>query len=81
MMTDTEIRVKGIMALSASLGAVEAERFITLILRETFDYTRWQRTLFEDQGVDAISEAATRHRNQQAEQIGGGNSAALRASP
>ena len=66
-MTDTEIRVKGITALSASLGSVEAERFIALILREPFDYTRWQRTLFEDQSVDAISAAAVRHRSQQAE--------------
>ncbi len=67
MMTDTEIRVKGIMALSASLGSVEAERFIALILREPFDYTLWQRTLFEDRSVAEINGAAMNHRNQKAE--------------
>ena len=68
LMTDTEIRVKGIAALSATLGSVEAERFIALILREPFDYTRWQQTLFEDRSVAAISSAATRRRDQRAEQ-------------
>ena len=67
MMTDTEIRVKGMTALSTSLGSVEAERFISLVLREPFDYTRWQSTLFKDQSLEALSESATKHRNQQAE--------------
>jgi hypothetical protein len=37
MRTDTEIRVEGVRALTSALGSVEAERFITLILREPFD--------------------------------------------
>lgn len=73
MMTDTEIRVRGITALSSSLGSVEAERFIALILREPFDYTRWQSTLFEGQSVDFLSDAASRHRTNQAEQADAGN--------
>ena len=64
MMTDTEIRVKGIAALSSTLGSVEAERFIALILREPFDYTRWQRDLFEGLSVADISSAANHRRNQ-----------------
>ncbi|MFZ1344509.1 hypothetical protein [Thiothrix eikelboomii] len=36
-LTDTEIRVNGITALIASWGEVQAERFISLILREPFD--------------------------------------------
>jgi len=66
MMTDTEIRVKGIAALSSTLGSVEAERFIALILREPFDYTRWQRNLFDGLSVAAISSAANQRRNQKA---------------
>ncbi len=58
MMTDTEIRVKGVAALADSLGSVEAERFITLMLREPFDYTKWRKNLFEDRTVDEISAAA-----------------------
>jgi hypothetical protein len=68
MMTDTEIRVKGVAALSSSLGSVEAERFIALISREPFDYTRWHQNLFENLSVDAISTAATSRRNKKAGQ-------------
>ncbi len=69
-MTDTEIRVKGIAALFATLGSVEAERFIALILREPFDYTNWQQSLFGDRSVATISSAAASRRNQLAEQDG-----------
>lgn len=58
MITDTELRVKGVEALMASLGSVGAERFIALIQREPFDYTKWQRALWEDQSVEEISRAA-----------------------
>lgn len=58
MRTDTEIRVDGLHALVAVLGAVEAEKFISLILREPFDYTKWQRHLWNDRNVVEISKAA-----------------------
>lgn len=58
MRTDTELRVDGLRALAEALGAVEAERFVTLILREPFDYTQWQRTLWPDKTVGEISAAA-----------------------
>jgi hypothetical protein len=58
MITDTEVKVKGIKALLDSLGSVDAERFISLIQREPFDYTKWQRTLWEGQSVDEISRNA-----------------------
>jgi hypothetical protein len=45
------------------LGIVEAERFITLILREPFDYTQWQRQLWADRSVDALSKTAMAMRN------------------
>lgn len=65
MMTDTEIRVKGVKALSDSLGSVEAERFISLILREPFDYTFWRQDLFNDKSIDEISTAASELRSNQ----------------
>ena len=51
MITDTEIKVKGLRALSNALGEVEAERFISLILKEPFDYSQWQKDLFAGQSV------------------------------
>ena len=44
--------------MSKSLGTVEAERFIALILRESFDYTKWRQPLFEDRDIEEISSAA-----------------------
>ena len=63
MSTDTEVRIRGFRALVEALGTVEAERFITLILREPFDYTQWQRQLWADRSVDELSKAAMAMRN------------------
>lgn len=41
MITDTEIKLKGLEVLINKLGIVEAERFVSLIMREPFDYTKW----------------------------------------
>jgi hypothetical protein len=65
MSTDTEVRIRGLRALVDALGTVEAERFITLMLREPFDYTRWQRHLWADKSVDEISKAAMTLRSAQ----------------
>ena len=58
MITDTEIKLKGIHLLSEYLGDVEAERFIALIQREPFDYTKWRQTLGEDLSIEEISRKA-----------------------
>ena len=64
MITDTEIKIKGIEALIAELGEVQAERFISLIMREPFDYTKWQRNLWPDKSIEEISKAAMRRHSQ-----------------
>jgi len=48
MITDTEIRIKGVRVLFEALGEVEAETFIYLIMRERFDYMERQRRLLID---------------------------------
>jgi len=58
MSTDTELRIRGLHALVEALGPVEAERFITLMLREPFDYTKWQRQLWVEKRVDELSKTA-----------------------
>ncbi len=62
MRTDNEIRVHGLRALVDNLGTVEAEKFISLILREPFDYTKWQQHLWNDRTVAEISNAAMKSR-------------------
>lgn len=61
MKTDTVLRQEGMRILSDSLGLVEAERFISLIIREPFDYTEWQRTLFKDMPIEELCEKAQKH--------------------
>jgi hypothetical protein len=58
MITDTELKVNGLNVLSKELGLVEAERFITLILREPFDYTAWSKDLFDGMSVKESSQRA-----------------------
>ena len=62
MKTDTIIRNEGMEILSKYLGMVEAERFIMLIQREPFDYTKWQETLFENMTIEEISKNAAEYR-------------------
>ncbi len=58
MITDTEIKLKGIKLLSETLGDIETERFIALIQREHFDYTKWRQDLDEDLTIEEISKKA-----------------------
>ena len=58
MITDTEIRTKGVQILAQHLGNIEMERFIALIQREPFDYTQWRQELEEEDSIEAISEKA-----------------------
>lgn len=67
MITDTEIKAKGMHVLAKYLGDVEAERFIALIQREPFDYTKWRQDqdMDEDLSIEEISRKAMalRHKN------------------
>ena len=59
MITDTEIKIKGFEVLVNTFGKVDAERFISLVMREPFDYTKWQQNLWEDKTIAQISRAAS----------------------
>lgn len=63
MMTDEELKVQGVHALIAALGEVQAERFVSLLTRAPFDYTKWQASLWPDLGVEELSREAMRLRN------------------
>jgi len=62
MKTDTLIRNEGMEVLAKNLGMIEAERFIMLIQKEPFDYTKWQENLFENMSVEEISRKAAEYR-------------------
>jgi hypothetical protein len=63
MRNDALIRTEGMKALSSQLDIVEVERFITLLLREPFDYTDWQKDLYDGKTVDEIGQDAMQHWN------------------
>lgn len=48
MKTDAVIKQEGINALISQLGYVDAERFIVLITKEPFDYTKWREQALDD---------------------------------
>lgn len=56
--TDSVVRTEGMKILLNGLGRVDAERFISLIIKEPFDYTKWQRGLFEKEDVRSLSSKA-----------------------
>ncbi len=58
MKSDTVIKQEGFKALKERLGDVDMERFIVLINREKFDYTKWRKDLFEDIAIDELADRA-----------------------
>jgi len=69
MHAEMALRDEGMRALINSLGRVEAERFISLIIREPFDYTEWQRGLFNDLSVKELSNLAMKEYNGQTDSL------------
>jgi hypothetical protein len=63
MYAEMALRNEGMKVLINNLGRVEAERFISLVIREPFDYTDWQRNLFNDLSVKELSNAAMKNYN------------------
>ena len=58
MVSDIEIMNRGSHCLLEKLGVVETERFIAVINRERFDYTKWQREYFDNMSSDEFNNAA-----------------------
>ena len=71
MMNSAVLLDKGIQCLMDNLGLVEAERFISLIHAEQFDYTEWrQDNLFNNMSVEELSKAAMEYREAKKENTG-----------
>jgi len=61
-MTDTVLKQSMMKHLVYNFGHVQTERFISLISKEHFDYTKWQENLFEDMTVRELSQKAMEKR-------------------
>jgi len=61
MRTDTAIRNEAMGALVRALGMVDAERFISMVKRDTFDYTEWRRGMWNDMSIEEVYAEASAH--------------------
>ena len=66
MRTDNTLRYEAMNVLMQTFGAVDAERFISMIKRDTFDYTEWRRGLWNDMTIEEIFAEATEYEKNQA---------------
>ena len=64
MIADEELKVEGVRALVAALGPVQAERFVSLLNRAPFDYSKWHASLWPEVGVEEVSREAMQMRQQ-----------------
>ena len=59
MMTSTaEIMDLGMNCLLEKLGAIETEHFISVVMRERSDYTKWRQKYFDNVSSDEFQAAA-----------------------
>ncbi|MCL2791532.1 MAG: hypothetical protein FWD87_00425 [Spirochaetaceae bacterium] len=63
MRSNTVLKDEGMRILSEQLGLVEAERFIALMRREPFDYTRWRQGLYVNVPLDTFLKNAQNYRD------------------
>jgi len=59
MTSEAVVRSEGMRILRERLGLVEAEMFITLVRRGAFDYTEWQKNLWEGKSVEGLFKDAS----------------------
>ena len=53
-----DIYDEGVRLLVEHLGIVKTEAFIATVIREQFDYTKWQRQHFDQKTPEQISSGA-----------------------
>jgi len=63
MRSELEITYDGMNALIEKLGIIEAEKFISIINQDSFDYTEWRKKLWPDKTVRELSNEAMEFRN------------------
>ena len=53
-----DILARGMERLTEALGVIEAQRFISIIKREKFDYTKWRRVYFDSMAPGEFQQKA-----------------------
>lgn len=58
MIKETEIMNRGFDCLLRELGDVETEIFVSFLLSNRFDYTKWREDKFDDMTLSEIGKSA-----------------------
>lgn len=61
-MNEAILKKSAMKCLIDNFGNVDTQRFISLIIKESFDYTKWQETLYEDMSIEELSIKAMKNR-------------------
>jgi len=61
MQNTATIMNKGINCLIKQLGIIETEIFISQLIREPFDYTKWQRDYYANMSVNELNRKAVEY--------------------
>ena len=67
--SSTELMSIGMDHLVQKLGQVDAERFISTIIRESSDYTKTRRLLFDDMTVDQVLAEASEYEESHPDEV------------
>ncbi len=71
VLTDRELMVRGFQTLVDAFGDVNAERFITLTIREPEDYTLWrEKNMYVGESLHEVAERARASGKRLREQLG-----------
>ena len=60
-MSTVEVLNNGMQCLVEHLGIINAEQFISTVIREKFDYTKWQRDHFDKIPADVLHSEAVKY--------------------
>ena len=55
MIADMDIVTRRMQVLAEQLGIIEAEKFISIIKNDKFDYTKWREDKFDDLSLEEHS--------------------------
>jgi len=59
-MTDSQLKITAMNILVKNLGIVNAQRFISLVIKDKLDYTKWQSDLYSNKNVDEVFDSASK---------------------
>ncbi len=69
MKTDSVIMSEAMQALHTALTPVEVEKFVVMLNRNKFDYTRWRENLWQNETLESLSDKAQAYYQSRASDI------------